>query len=214
MKEDDRKKRGRRRGMKPRKDKNQSVSRQAASEGTDGGASHVETGQTLSEGDQEPPPPPQSDSRKAKRRRTTESSVSDTSEDSVDIYRAEVSDSEEAVDQTEVEDRTTRRALTDVDLLMREWVPADQVEQEWDNGLSPLPLYSFQHCDTKCRHWAESEVAESFLCKRPRSEGHHRGGDPQMDVLRGICSGCLRRASTDPNVLFKQYVARQIGDAQ
>ena len=80
------------------------------------------------------------------------------------------------------EEEATQRALTDVDHLMKEWVPADQVEQNWDNGLSPIPLYSFQRSDTKCRHWAVSEDAESFLCNRPRSEGPP-DGRPSRNML-------------------------------
>ena len=107
-------------------------------------------------------------------------------------------------------DRVSRRALTDVDTILRDRVPAQIVESSWDEGLSPEPLYSFQHGETKCRHWALSENPGKFICSTERGEKHHRGGNAHMDILKRICTKCLHKVSVNPGVQFRQYVANQV----
>ena len=107
-------------------------------------------------------------------------------------------------------DGVSKRALADVDTILQDLVPAQTVVASWDDGLSPEPLYSFQHGETKCRHWAWSENPDKLICSTEKGEKHHRGGNAHMDILKGICAKCLHKASVNPGVRFRQYVTNQV----
>ena len=107
-------------------------------------------------------------------------------------------------------DGVSKRALADVDTILQDLVPAQSIVASWDDGLSPEPLYSFQHEETKCRHWALSEDPGKFICSTEKGEKHHRGGNAHMDILKGICAKCLHKASVNPGVQFRQYVTNQV----
>ena len=111
-------------------------------------------------------------------------------------------------------DGVSRRALADVDTILQDLVPAQAVVASWDDGLSPEPLYSFQHGETKCRHWAWSENPDKFMCSTEKGEKHHRGGNAHMDILKGICAKCLHKASVNLGVQFRQYVANQVRNSR
>ena len=112
-----------------------------------------------------------------------------------------------SVDQ---KDRVSKRAWVDVDTILRDLVPAQIVESSWDEGLSPEPLHSFQHGETKCRHWALSENQGKFICSTEKCEKHHGGGNAHMDILKGIYAKCLHKVGVNPGVQFRQYVANQV----
>ena len=116
-----------------------------------------------------------------------------------------VSDSSE--DQ---KDRVGKRALADVDTILRDLVPVHTVDSSWDDGLSPEPLYSCQHGETKCTHWALFENPDKFICSTDKGDKHHRGGNALMDFWKGICAKCLHKAGVNPGVQFRQYVANQV----
>jgi hypothetical protein len=108
------------------------------------------------------------------------------------------------------EARLDRRALADVDSILMDLVPQERVAQCWDRGLSPEELYSFQHAISKVRHWALSEDPVKFICARERGMNHHRGGNASMDILKGICDGCLKEARTAKTANFKQFMVSQV----
>lgn len=111
---------------------------------------------------------------------------------------------------SEDQERLAVRASADVDTLLGEWIPETQLENLWDKGLSPEPLFSFQDASTKCRHWAWDEEPEKFLCNRVRGAKHRRGGGAHMDIGRGLCIERLSAARTHKRVCFKEHMAFQV----
>ena len=102
--------------------------------------------------------------------------------------------------------RLESRARVDVDTLLRDIVPEEDLEQVWENGLAPDPLYSFYHDKSRVRHWAWTEDPVVFLCNRQVSEHHLRGGCVQVDLLHGMCQDCVRVAKSDKKVQYAEYM--------
>ena len=138
-------------------------------------------------------------------KRTVSPAPQTSSDESSNSMNLVVSDSSE-----DPGDGVSRRALADVDTILQDLVPAQSVVASWDDGLSPEPLHSFQHGETKCRHWAWSENPDKFICSTEKGEKHHRGGNAHMDILKGICAKCLHKASVNPGVQFRQYVTNHV----
>ena len=90
-------------------------------------------------------------------------------------------------------DRVSKRALADVDTILRDLVPVQTVDSSWGEGPSPEPLHSFQQGETKCRHWALFENPDKFICSTDKGDEHHRGGNAHMDILKeSVQSACIR----------------------
>jgi len=69
------------------------------------------------------------------------------------------------------------------------------LEEQWNGGLSPKPLYSFFHVKTRCRHWSfESAKPISFLCSVAPNQRYKPGGDLHMDISKGVCCNCVKKA--------------------
>lgn len=87
-------------------------------------------------------------------------------------------------------------------LLLREKVSRTayaQLPTLWDHGLSPEPLYSYTHRDTRCRHWATvCDSPSGFLCATTPSTKHVGGGerfmDPSANVCVCVCRMCVKAA--------------------
>ncbi len=75
----------------------------------------------------------------------------------------------------------------------------------WDDGLSPKPLYSFFHKKNQTRHWSKWPDGCGFICPTARSLEHYKGGDPRMDLHKGICMKCIDTVQTMHWVDWKDY---------
>jgi len=139
--------------------------------------------------------------------------VPDESSSSDDDSQASIMTMGSAVSENSVESdcpsedltRLKVRASTDVDTLLRDLLPEERINNLWDGGLSPEPLFSFQHTFSKCRHWAWSEDPNKFCCGRPKTNSHTRGGCVHMDFTRGLCIDCQKVARSHSEVKLAEY---------
>ncbi len=79
--------------------------------------------------------------------------------------------------------------------LVGQEYPGDKPD-EWDNGWSPVCLYSFFHVDEGTRHWAVDEHADEFICGTNRTR-HVRGGTAVYHEEGYLCKRCVRKAQND-----------------
>ena len=99
--------------------------------------------------------------------------------------------------------RISPRALNDVDVALKELIPRDELVKMWDEGLSPPPCFSFQHKNTKCRHWALSDDPNRFICGRMKGSNHRRGGIANVDHTKDVCEQCMEVARQDSGIEFR-----------
>ena len=120
------------------------------------------------------------------------------------------SDSESIDSDTDVETMLLEDAA--FSSLLQEAISRSEsrkLTKEWDKGLSPKPLYSFYHQQTRCRHWSfESYKPISFLCQVAPNLNYSRGGDLHMDIRAGICRNCIKKAGSCSE--WSTYMANQV----
>ena len=79
----------------------------------------------------------------------------------------------------------------------------------WDEGLSPVGLFSCYHKSSKFRHWTHADRVTVFLCGVVPVGHHLRGGQVHMDIQSGVCKRCIQKARTRDPSAWNDYV-RQV----